>query len=79
MSSGGRIVPLYSFHCRKCDKDVELLVGMSDKPNCPNCGGKQLERLMSRVAAPGKSRDLIKSARARAAREGHFSNFGGKG
>jgi putative FmdB family regulatory protein len=68
-------MPLYSFHCPECDKDVELLVGFSDKPACPACGGKKMERLVSRVAAPGKSGDFIKSARKQAAREGHFSNY----
>jgi putative FmdB family regulatory protein len=68
-------MPLYSFHCPECDKDTELLVGFSDKPKCPSCGGKKMERLVSRVAAPGKSASMVKSARARAAREGHFSNY----
>ncbi|MBB5049354.1 putative FmdB family regulatory protein [Rhodopseudomonas rhenobacensis] len=68
-------MPLYSFHCAKCDSDVELLVGSEQRPACPNCRSKKLQRLVSRVAAPGKSRDLIKAARSQAAREGHFSNY----
>ncbi|MFG1422256.1 FmdB family zinc ribbon protein [Roseixanthobacter liquoris] len=68
-------MPLYSFHCAQCDKDVELLVGFSEKPLCPSCGGADMQRLMSRVAPEGKSAGIIKSARAQAAREGHLSNF----
>jgi putative FmdB family regulatory protein len=68
-------MPLYGFHCAECDKDAELLVGLSEKPKCPSCGSKKMQRLVSRVAAPGKSAGLVKTARARAAREGHFSNY----
>jgi putative FmdB family regulatory protein len=68
-------MPLYSFHCAECDKDAELLVGFSEKPKCPSCGSKKLQRQVSRVAAPGKSAGLVKAARAQAAREGHFSNY----
>lgn len=68
-------MPLYSYHCSKCDKDVELLIGSSDVPACPTCGSEDMERLVSRTAPEGKSRSLAKSARARAAREGHLSNF----
>ncbi len=68
-------MPLYSFHCAKCDAYVELLVGSEERPACPNCRSKRLQRMVSRVAAPGKSGGLIKAARAQAAREGHFSNY----
>ncbi len=68
-------MPLYSYHCAKCDKDFELLIGVSDTAACPTCKSKKLTRLMSRVAPPGKSNALRKAARARAAREGDLSNF----
>jgi putative FmdB family regulatory protein len=68
-------MPLYSFHCAQCDKDVELLIGFSEKPTCPFCGGADMQRLMSRVAPEGKSAGIVKSARAQAAREGHLSNY----
>jgi putative FmdB family regulatory protein len=68
-------MPLYSYHCVKCDGDVELLIGASETPVCPSCGSKKLQRLMSLTAPQGKSRGLMKSGRAQAAREGHLSNF----
>jgi putative FmdB family regulatory protein len=68
-------MPLYSYHCKKCDTDMELLVSLSGKPVCSSCGGEELERLMSRPAAHGKSDGLKKAARAQAGRAGHLSNF----
>ena len=68
-------MPLYGFHCRKCGDDVELLVGFDEAPKCPGCGSRKMDRLMSRVAPPGKSKGIIKAARAQAGREGHLSNF----
>lgn len=68
-------MPLYSYHCAKCEKDMELLVGFSENPACPACGSKRLKRLVSLTAPAGKSRGLIKTARKQAAREGHLSHF----
>ena len=68
-------MPLFSFHCPTCDKDVELLMRFSDAPVCPHCGGTSLERLISRVAPELKSKAIMKAARAQAAREGHLSNY----
>jgi putative FmdB family regulatory protein len=62
-------MPFYSFHCANCAADVELLIGISERPVCPGCGGRKLTRLPSLPAG------LIRAARAQAAREGHLSNF----
>ena len=67
-------MPLYSFHCKKCDSDMELLVD-EVHPTCFRCGSRRLPRLMSRVAPSGKSRSYAKTMRSQAAREGHTSNF----
>jgi putative FmdB family regulatory protein len=72
---GSQRMPLYTYHCKKCDTDMELLASFSAKPVCPQCGGGELERLLSRPAAQGKSDGVKKAARAQAAREGHLSNF----
>jgi putative FmdB family regulatory protein len=46
-------VPIYEYHCADCRKRVSLLVRSISNPGtpvCPKCGGKHLERLMSRFA-----------------------------
>ena len=42
-------MPIYEFHCRKCDKDSELLVRSSDwkGEKCPHCGSTQLVKKLS--------------------------------
>lgn len=68
-------MPLFDFHCCDCGETMELLLRQSDEPVCAKCGGKQLERLVSRTAPPGKAKAMAASARAQARREGHLSNF----
>jgi putative FmdB family regulatory protein len=68
-------MPLYDFHCDACDKTFELLLKMTaPTPTCPQCGGV-MEKLLSKPADPSKSKEIIASARARAKKEGHFSNY----
>jgi putative FmdB family regulatory protein len=44
-------MPLYEYHCDACDANVELLIRNSEqKPECPQCGGKKLVRLLSVVS-----------------------------
>lgn len=40
-------MPIYEFHCKKCDKDFELLLMGSDKPTCPTCKSADVCRLLS--------------------------------
>ncbi len=67
-------MPLFDFHCDTCNKTFELLIKASSTPVCPDCGGA-VEKQVSCPVPPGQSKGIIASARARAAREGHFSNF----
>ena len=49
-------MPLYEYHCPRCDAQVELLLrGPQEQPACPQCGYQQLERLLSVAAAPAVS------------------------
>lgn len=45
-------MPLYSFHCAKCEDDFETLARHDETPACPVCKGKKVSRLMSRIARP---------------------------
>lgn len=67
-------MPIYDYHCDKCDKTFELLVKSSSTPSCPECQGS-MEKLVSSTAAIGKTAGIISSARAQAMKEGHFSNY----
>lgn len=44
-------MPIYEYTCRQCDHDFELLVRGSELPQCPKCGGAELEKLLSVPAA----------------------------
>jgi len=71
----GPYMPIYDYRCNNCNKTFELLVRSSSTPACPSCGSLQLEKLLSRPAAPGQTAEIISQARSQAAREGHFSNY----
>lgn len=44
-------MPIYEYHCPKCDQDFEVLVMKSDeKVRCPNCSCKGVTRIMSGFA-----------------------------
>ncbi len=46
-------MPIYEYHCRDCRRRVSVLIrsiSNPGRPACPRCGGRQLERLMSRFA-----------------------------
>ncbi len=69
-------MPYYTYRCTGCDAVFEALVRPSDDaPACPQCGGAALERQMGAFAPAAKTPGLVDKARARAAREGHFSNY----
>jgi putative FmdB family regulatory protein len=44
-------VPIYEYTCDKCDSQFELLVRGGERPACPSCGGRKLEKLLSVPAA----------------------------
>ncbi len=43
-------MPLYDYRCRKCGHEFEALVIGSATPECPQCGGSELDKLMSTFA-----------------------------
>jgi len=48
-------MPIYEFHCGKCDKDSEILVRSSkwQGAKCPHCGSTRLSKKLSVFASAG--------------------------
>lgn len=46
-------MPIYEFHCEKCNKDSEILVRSSkwEGTPCPKCGSKKLSKKLSTFAS----------------------------
>lgn len=41
-------MPIYEFQCEECKKDFECLVFKRDEiPDCPNCNGHNVRKMMS--------------------------------
>jgi len=49
-------MPLYDFHCRRCEHEFEALVRSGDVPVCPQCGASDLQRLLSTFALSTEER-----------------------
>ncbi len=45
-------MPIYEYECTDCHERFEHLLRGDDKPECPSCGGTNLEKQMSTPAAP---------------------------
>jgi len=62
-------MPIYEFHCEKCERDSEILVRSSDwkSAECPHCGSRKLSKKFSTFA----------SANAGSTRTAPSSNGGG--
>lgn len=43
-------MPIFEYQCQSCDAQFELLVAVREKPACPTCDSKQLDKLMSAAA-----------------------------
>ncbi len=46
-------MPIYEFHCGKCERDSEILVRSSDwtGTQCPHCGSSKIEKKFSTFAS----------------------------
>lgn len=41
-------MPVYEYHCKRCDKDFEeLILGSSEDVKCPTCKGDDIQRILS--------------------------------
>lgn len=43
-------MPMFEFHCGKCDNDFEELVMGDDKIECPKCGSSRVKKKLSAFA-----------------------------
>jgi putative FmdB family regulatory protein len=59
-------MPLHEYKCRTCAHEFEALVLSSTSPECPECHGRDLERLLSAFGLSTKEKT---QAAVRAARE----------
>jgi len=55
----GKNMPIYEYHCPACNKEVSIFFltvseAQQQKPACPECGGKNLGRLISNISAVSK-------------------------
>ena len=50
-------MPIYEYHCEKCDKNFECLIIGSDKPECTICSSKKVTKLMSACGFVSKGGD----------------------
>jgi len=46
-------MPIYEFHCDKCDRDSEILVRSTEwqGTECPHCGSTKLQKKLSVFAS----------------------------
>lgn len=40
-------MPIYEYHCDNCNQDFECLVFGNEKPGCPGCDSKKVNKLLS--------------------------------
>lgn len=61
-------MPIYDFKCRSCGRRFEELLKLGQTPNCPSCGGNDLEQLVSMpaVSTEGSRQRSFAKARERA-------------
>ena len=52
-------MPIYEFHCDKCDQDSEILVRTTEwqGTKCPNCGSAKLRKKLSVFASSTAGND----------------------
>ncbi|MSQ97063.1 MAG: zinc ribbon domain-containing protein [Gemmataceae bacterium] len=45
-------MPLYQYKCTACDTAFETLVNRGEKPSCPKCQSKKLDKQPSMIGIP---------------------------
>ena len=70
-----REMPLYSYQCKACEAEFELLLRTSDTPSCPSCGSSALEQQIAKISPDIRYPRIAKSWRQAAAASCDLSNF----
>jgi len=40
-------MPIYEYYCQECDKKFETLIRSGEEAQCPKCGTKEVQKLLS--------------------------------
>jgi putative FmdB family regulatory protein len=48
-------MPIYEFACQSCGHEFEVLVMGAERPECPECGTKKLDKKFSTFSSGGSS------------------------
>jgi putative FmdB family regulatory protein len=72
-------MPIYEYHCEKCDQTFECLVIGSAKPECTVCNSKKVRKLMSACGfvSKGSGGQSVKQAAGSSCGSCHASSCGG--
>ena len=55
-------MPLFEYACNNCDHEFEALVMGNREPECPECHGRSLEKLISGFAVGGDAPSAVNAA-----------------
>lgn len=50
-------MPIYEYHCQKCNYKFEKLIRGKERPACPKCQGQKLIKLFSTFATASSARE----------------------
>ena len=65
-------MPIYEYSCKACNHEFEVLVRGEMTPQCPECEGTDLEKLLSlpRVHSEARKGRSMRAAKARDKKQG---------
>lgn len=55
-------MPMFEFHCTKCNCDFEELVRTGDKVQCPKCKGRKVQKKMSACSHKSSGGKFVSSS-----------------
>ena len=75
-------MPLYKYRCTECDNTFKILQKngkKEEKPECPDCGGQETERVISSVGIRFKGSGFYRTDYGNNGYKENGSNGGGNG